>query len=225
MVVLLMAELEIIPCNESLSAETTAEFKVYSKIVDHGNNNYTGKIILEPVNNKNDNVNLFLTDKKYSGNILINLNRKPITVDNPVEIPLYYDKNEKSFYLEDNAIVDQVIIITGLICYDLGIGLYQARPDNYEINANYEEMQNPDNQFTDFIEIDSIILSIDELAKIKDYHVIYKVDYNTGATDVELIKYQRVTPKSATPESIKGIYDEADFENVELVKNGGVIDG
>lgn len=212
-----MLELEIISSDGS--SNVSAEFKVYSEINDNGIKP-NGKIILEPVNAANKNVDLFLTDKKYSGTILTNLNRKPITADNPIEIPLYYDNSENAFYLEDNHIADQIIIITGLICYDLSIGLYQATPYYYEVNASYEEMQNPDNQFTEFNEIDTIILSKDELAKIKNYHVIYKID-NNGATDVELIKYERVKPKSATPESIKGIYDENVFVDVELVADGG----
>lgn len=215
-----MVELEIIAAN----GEAAAEFKIYSEINDNGIKP-NGKIILEPVNAANKGVGIFLTDKKYSGAVLTNLNRKPITADNPVEIPLYYKESENAFYLEDYHIADQIIIITGLICYDLGIGFYQARPDNYTINASYEEMQNPDNQFTEFNEIDAIILSKDELAKIKDYHVIYKIDDN-GETDVELIKYQRVNPKSATPESIKGINDENEFKYIELDNtHGGVIIG
>ena len=214
-----MVELEIISSAAYGSSDVSAEFKVYSEINDNGIKP-SGKLILEPVNAANKNVKIFLTDKKYSGTVLTNLNRKPVTADNPVEIPLYYDKNDDSFYLEDNHIADQIIIITGLICYDLGIGLYQATPYYYEVNASYEEMQNPDNQFTDFSEIDTIFLSKDELAEIKNYHVIYKIDDN-GATDVELIKYERVKPKSATPESIKGIYDENVFVDVELVADGG----
>lgn len=214
-----MVELEIIAANGETAA---AEFKIYSEITGKGST-LNGKLILEPVNAANKGVGIFLTDKKYSGAVLTNLNRKPVTADNPVEIPLYYKESENDFYLEDNHIADQIIIITGLICYDLGIGLYQARPYYYEVNASYEEMQNPDNQFTEFNEIDAIILSKDELAKIKDYHVIYKID-NDGTTDVELIKYKRVNPKSATPESIKGINDENEFKYIELDNTrGGVI--
>lgn len=217
-----MVELEIISSAAYGSSDVSAEFKVYSEINNNGIEP-SGKLILEPVNAANKNVKIFLTQREYSGGIVTNLNRKPITADNPVEIPLYYKESENAFYLEDYHIADQIIIITGLICYDLGIGLYQARPDNYTINASYEEMQNPDNQFTEFNEIDAIILSIDELAKIKDYHVIYKID-NNGERDVELIKYQRVNPKSATPESIKGINDENEFKYIELDNtHGGVI--
>lgn len=218
-----MVELEIISSVANESANVSAEFKVYSEITDNGFKP-SGKIILEPVNAANKNVKIFLTQREYSGCILTNLNRKPITADNPVEIPLYYDKNDDSFYLENNCIVNEILIVTGLICYDLGIGLYQAMPDNYEINASYKEMMNPENQFTDFSEIDTIFLSKDELAKIKNYHVIYKTD-NNGATDIELIKYKKVKPKSATPESIKGILEENEFDCIELVDDGGVING
>lgn len=214
-----MVELEIISSAAYGSSDVSAEFKVYSEINNNGIEP-SGKLILEPVNAANKNVKIFLSQREYSGCILTNLNRKPITADNPVEIPLYYDKNDDSFYLEDNCIVNEILIITGLICYDLGIGIYQAMPDNYEINASYKEMQNPDNQFTDFSEIDTIFLSKDELAKIKDYHVIYKIA-NNGTTDVELIKYQRVNPKAAIPESIKGILEENGFDCIELVADGG----
>lgn len=214
-----MVELEIISSVANESANVSAEFKVYSEITDNGFKP-SGKIILEPVNAANKNVKIFLTQREYSGCILTNLNRKPITADNPVGIPLYYDKNDDSFYLENNCIVKEILIVTGLICYDLGIGLYQAMPDNYEINASYKEMMNPENQFTDFSEIDTIFLSKDELAKIKDYHVIYKIA-NNGTTDVELIKYEKVNPKSATPESIKGILEENEFDCIELVADGG----
>ena len=96
-----MLELEIISSATYGSSNVSAEFKVYSEINDNGIKP-NGKIILEPVNAVNKNVDLFLTDKKYSGAILTNLNRKPITADNPIEIPLYYDNSENAFYLEDN---------------------------------------------------------------------------------------------------------------------------
>ncbi len=204
-----MAELEIRSCADDEFFKAAAEFRIYNKI--SGN---TGKLILEPVNDENNDVKVFLTDKKYSDDgILVNLNRMPITADNPIEIPLDYKEYENSFYLENN--MADILTVAGLICYDLSIGTYQATPTEYEVNASYPEMQDPNNQFTDFSEIDTIILTKDELAKIKDYHVIYKITDGSDV-DIELIKYQKVMPKAITPELIKGISDENDFENMEF---------
>ena len=206
-----MNRLEILSGN---GAETSAEFKVYSEIIDDFNGVIVkGNLILEPVNNANSGINIFLTEKGYNKSTLIYLKRNPVTADNPIVIPLYYKESEKIFYLEDNT-ANAITEIIGLICYDLGIGEFNAESTSWECDLHDNAKDYP---YTYFSEINTIFLNKSELAEIKDFNVV--LNFNDGIISVtDLIKFERVKPKLSAPdELIKGAnYEEADFKYVEL---------
>lgn len=182
--------------------KAAAEFNVYSEISD---DKLSGKIILQPVNNANKDIKIYLD--------------KPITADNPFEIQLYYKESENTFYFENEYYAE----IIALICYDLGIGIYNANPDSYEYDLHDHKENYP---YTYFNEIDCIRLKPDELIKIKDYHVVLEINETDDISIVELIKYKKVKPKLATPKTIKGTLDENTFDCIEIYDDkidGGVV--
>lgn len=190
--------------------KSAAEFNVYSEIfeTDDGLN---AKIILQPVNNANKNVKIYL-DKAAV--------KIPITADNPIEIPIYYKKSENLFYFE-NTIYSEII---GLICYDLAIGEYDADPFAYESDVHDHKENYP---YTYFNEICVIRLTADELIAIKNYHVVLALNKTDDVSVIELIKYEKVKPKLTAPKTIKGAYTESCFDCIELYDDivGGVSNG
>lgn len=194
-----MVELEIITGN----GKTAAEFKIYTEIYGKGST-LNAKLILEPINAANKGVNIFLTNKEYSNNILTHMDRIPITPDTQIRSPITYELSEKKFYVERNPKKDFIVDIVGLICYDLGIGEYIANPTNYEYDLHDNAKDYP---YTDFIEIETILLDAVDLSKIANYHVV--LEYDGMINIIDLVKYERVKPKLSVPKSIKGANDES----------------
>ena len=193
--------------NNADGEKAAAEFNVYSEIDDNDKSN--AKIILQPVNNANKDVNIYL-DKAIV--------KIPVTADNPIEIKLYYKESENIYYFENEYYAE----IVGLICYDLGIGIYNADPFSYETDLHDYKENRP---YTYFNEINTIRLETDELIKIKDYHVILILNESDDIAVSELIKYEKVKPKLTASKTIKGAFDENAFCCIEIYDDstGGVV--
>lgn len=172
------------------------EFKIYSNVQYEDNKAIKGELVIEPVIRHRDISNIELS-----------------------RIPLYYNKNEGGFVLQDAS--DYIMAVVGLICYDLGIGAFEASLDTYNHDLHDAIMHDINHEllYTAFEDIYWICLNGDELSLIDNYN--FKLHWRTDGFKVkELIKYEQVSPKLNEPKHIKGNYSDGEYCFEEIKEFG-----